>query len=123
MNEHSLYQKYPYLFEGTTLPKSKSPMAYGMQIGEGWTPIVERLSAELTELFPKVQYFQIKEKFGVLRVYVNLNGEDFESIYNLIDKYVIESKKVCEICGADGVLRTDRKWIQTLCDEHNTEGL
>lgn len=30
-----------------------------------------------------------------------------------------ESSFVCECCGAPGKLRTDREWMQTLCDRCN----
>ena len=30
-----------------------------------------------------------------------------------------KSRAICEDCGEPGVLRTDRFWLRTLCDECN----
>ena len=58
---------------------------------------------------------QIKEKFGRLRVYTTLN-DDY--IFGIGDITELLSEFVCESCGEKGELRTNRRWVRTLCDGH-----
>jgi len=84
---------------------------------------------------------QIKEKFGALRFYYHhsddkntIHAIDFlgtgtmrlypddkdilikKKIKELVSEYEKKSKSICEVCGSEGVLRTERPWIRTLCD-------
>jgi hypothetical protein len=58
---------------------------------------------------------QVKEKFGTLRFYCDgvVNPE--------IDAYIqfaeSMSRKMCEVCGNPGSIRTGG-WLKTLCDNH-----
>lgn len=86
---------------------------------------------------------QIKEKYGSLRFYYHFEREPIpihafdilgpkgvsgarimpkgnslsNKIAEIVSRYESKSKKVCEICGRDGVLRNELPWIRTLCDE------
>lgn len=86
---------------------------------------------------------QIKEKFGALRFYYafkgkskTIHGFDFisdngvggvritpkgdgfgETISSIVRKYEKKSRHICEVCGNPGELRTDLRWILTLCDD------
>ena len=80
----------------------------------GWANIIERLVLDLFALGWNGEVVQVKEKFGGLRFYIN-NGSD--AIYDRIEAAENESLKVCEVCGASGVLRGGG-WLKTLCDEH-----
>lgn len=61
---------------------------------------------------------QLKEKFGVLTIYLSHYPED-KVIYNNIKEIILNSVKqssiTCEICGAPGRLRTGI-WIKCKCD-------
>ena len=48
---------------------------------------------------------QAKQKFGVLRVYLNQSNTDTEA---LVQSAEAQSKVTCEVCGAGGELRIDR---------------
>lgn len=84
--------------------------------GPGWLPLVEALVVELNSL-PEGNWsksvFQIKEKFGTLRFYID---QASELAYSIIMKYESKSGGVCEYCGAPGMLRR-KGWYKTLCGE------
>ena len=94
---------------------------FGVECGDGWKclidPIFEYIKNynEDKKEEDKIIIFQIKEKFGGLRFYVD-NGN--EELHNMIDKAEEESYKVCEFCGSkEDVGQTANGWITTLC--HN----
>lgn len=99
-------------------------MAFGLDCGEGWHPLIKELLDKLeayTILFPlwkHLRILQIKEKWGSLNVYTNFLTNE---IVALIDEYEQKSLTICEICGKTGFLREDLSWIQTLCDDHYKE--
>lgn len=64
---------------------------------------------------PQVIAVQVKEKFGTLRFYFD-GGDHICHAYVAMAEAM--SARTCEMCGKSGVLRQDRGWIQTLCDEH-----
>ena len=88
------------------------------QFPPGWREI----SRALAEVFVRdqIEVFQVKEKFGGLRVYI---GSALEEVHRLIDNVEAKSFHVCEVCGASGELRNDLSWVLTLCEEHYEERL
>lgn len=85
-------------------------------VGKGWHGIVARLVDDLFALGWNGRVYQVKEKFGGLRFYAATNGAS--EIHDRIEEAMNESYKTCEECGEPGVIREDRSWIQTLCEEH-----
>ena len=105
----------------------------GANVGEGWVELVlstfEAIKNEL--LMSSTKGFdsnfavaQVKEKFGGLRLYYDLETEDTclsESIRSLVDTAESTSFKLCEECGTlEGVSSSDG-WAKTLCVEHHKE--
>lgn len=117
--ERALLKKYPMIFSGVD-PNHGSDMPWGIECGDGWYLILERLCQEIRGRVvkhhaPQVKFTQIKEKFGELRIYYS--GCD-KHVDELIDLAVIASKSVCEMCGAQGASqRTCHGWIKTLCTD------
>lgn len=77
-------------------------------VGKGWAPLIK-------EIFDKkpadVKIEQVKEKFGILRVYANdANFED-----GVIDEIEDKSSVICEWCGKPGSLDNRYYWLLTLC--------
>lgn len=142
-NLQDLIDAFPRLMhgEGPTIPG---------YVGFGWHPIVMRLMAAIDALLDDevargFRVVQVKEKFGGLRFYVDLNDRrditvdligvgrmlvydqedegtparppELERIYELIRAAEQEAAKTCEICGAPGALRRSG-WQVTLCDRH-----
>ena len=89
-------------------------------VGPGWRPLLARLHEELVKLVPDYKTAQVKEKFGLLRVYVDLTPPAREvcgdAVWQLLLKYERESGTVCEECGSPGRIRNSRYWLRTLCD-------
>jgi hypothetical protein len=81
---------------------------------EGWWPLIVEMDEQLAAIDPDIKYYQIKEKFGGLRVYTTQwSPEVIRTIADAGGK----SYRTCEYCGASGRLR-DLTWVKTLCDEH-----
>jgi|ERR1041385_2021069 hypothetical protein len=79
-------------------------------VGEGWAPLIR----EVFEKKPaEVKIQQVKEKFGVLRIYASDN--EFER--TVIREAETKSKTICEWCGKPGSIDNQKSWILTLCDE------
>jgi hypothetical protein len=94
----------------------------GFAIADGWEQLLRQLLAEIEherlkmppEQAAKVMLTCVKEKWGVLRVYVaNANDE----IRAACDRIEEASFGVCEECGATGddVYPDGGGWIRTLC--------
>lgn len=105
-----------------TLPWSDRPVWRGIDCGDGWLPIIERLDARLREISSDYRVVQVKEKFGTLRYYTDgFKGETWDAYANAVRQAEAESAVTCEVCGSAGVLDTELRWIRTLCPEHSRE--
>lgn len=119
--EQKLFDKYPSLFRERTLPSTKSLMRFGCDHGDGWYRIIEEICSRIEAIDTKKQvtFSQIKQKFGILRIYFNFTG-DREGLYKEVAKIIGEgeslSGKVCENCGDWGTKRGEG-WIKVLCDK------
>lgn len=120
--EQQLYEKYPTLFQNRTKSIQESCMAWGLECGGGWYDILDTLCDRIIETeeyilekdsnYKRVKFDQIKEKFGVLRIYYS-GGNEF--IAGMISMACELSYKTCEACGNRGK-QNKRGWISTLCD-------
>ena len=78
------------------------------------------MCVEIDDLYLKrdcnidVIIFQIKEKYGELRVYDDKLDVEIGFI---IGKYERLSEHTCEICGAEGKLIKDGYWIKVRCED------
>jgi hypothetical protein len=95
-------------------------LAYRDHIPEGWRPLFDALVTDLHEIDPAFRVVQAKQKFGELRVYLEASSP---RSLELIDAATRQSKKACEICGAQADLRVTHGYYQTLCAEHRGESL
>jgi len=122
--EKALYEKYPELFRQASLPESQSCMFWGIACGDGWYEIMDTLCSLIQHRvnrkkienhdYQQVEFAQIKEKFGELRIYAC--GCD-EYVGALIDFACLTSLKTCESCGSPGKMSNKKGWMQTLCEE------
>lgn len=123
MTFNDLYEKYPDLFQQRSLDSTKTNMCWGILTGEGWIDLIDRMCQELMEKHPWVEFTQIKEKFGQLRVYIapsQVTLPEYDAARKLIGRYEAESDSICEQCGAPGKLNRERGWIRVECEEHWT---
>ena len=61
----------------------------------------------------QIEYTQIKEKFGTLRVYTNMTDSFCDGVIAMAESM---SAITCEQCGLPGKARNDG-WIVTLCEK------
>jgi len=106
LKDKQLREQWPYLYGDVHI-----------NVGDGWFNLLYELSTKIEQYctfnnvpFPVV--FQIKEKFGGLRYYV-------EYVDDIIYKYIQEAESasfsVCEYCGNIGS-RKGSGWVKTLCE-------
>jgi hypothetical protein len=79
-------------------------------VGPGWAKLIEQ-GFNLC-LKRGAGIIQIKEKFGGLRFYCDIDGTDEFLQLNLMEK----SYTICEECGRPGEERPGG-WVKTLCDD------
>lgn len=96
--ERKLIDKYPKLFRQASLSIQESCMAWGIDTGDGWYQILEDLCEELSQI-SGVEFAQIKNKFGLLRIYIDNPTEEANL---LIGEAEIKSAHTCESCGFPG---------------------
>jgi len=64
-------------------------------VGRGWWPLLEEMDKELANLYSDYSIAQVKEKFGILRVYadnIDDRGQD------IVNNYEHKSATTCEVC-------------------------
>ena len=116
--QRQLFKRFPKLFTQRKLPMSQTCMCWLFECGDGWYNIINDLCHNLQGINADIEFSQIKEKFGTLRVYYDNNGEyDTSNVDELIDYAEKASEDTCEYCGSMvGVTQTDG-WIVTLCKD------
>lgn len=72
--EKKLCEKYPEMFKGTLRPVTESLMCFGCQCADGWYRIIDDVCRYLhtyasANRLPMIEFTQIKEKYGSLRMY------------------------------------------------------
>ncbi len=119
--ERALVEKYPTLFRQWHLDAFNHCMGRGIEVQEGWYPLIDELAAEISLLappkddpdFPQYEFGQIKQKFGLLRVYMDPHTEEVAAV---VSKYESRSEHVCERCGStDGAGIRSGGWMAARC--------
>jgi len=93
------------------------PDNWGRIIGcdRGWFPLIVQLDHDLAQLDPSYVVFQVKEKWGALRLYFESAPEVAEAMQAVVDRATKASRGICELCGAPGMLMEDLLRVKTLC--------
>ncbi len=125
---YHLKEKYPKIFAHPC----------ELSVGDGWFDLIDVLCNNIQghidnenrhrewrikhgddpdsiEIPGQVEAFQIKEKFGTLRFYVNQSND---YVYGLISMAEDMSGRICEDCGKPGETGNhyDNNFIRTMCD-------
>lgn len=82
---------------------------------DGWKNLVSKLIDDLVDAGWNGVVYQVKEKFGGLRFYID-TGND--KIHTLINDAELKSYSICDVCGKPGK-RMGSNWVRTRCDEHS----
>lgn len=108
-NINKLLNIYPELFK---------ELKFGFECGDGWTNILEALCECIININyenkPQMTFVQIKEKFGLLRIYTNNTDEFMDGMIAMAESM---SSKICEYCGSTKDISSEGGYIQTLCKE------
>lgn len=97
----------------------------GFLCGPGWYPLIEGLSADLSEIIRQdglrcFRVLQVKEKLGSLRFYIRGGNEP---ALERISKAARAAENICEGCGAVSHVRIVDGWLTTLCDKCRSQAL
>lgn len=116
-------KKYPFMIPRDITGKPywlRKPYDFVETFGIGWNKAFgKQLCEELREELIKSNYlyqfrfYQIKEKYGQLRIYHNGNRE----IDHIIDCYSTLSENICYRCGKPDVPMTNTGWLLPMCRE------
>lgn len=130
----NLYDKYPEIFAQKDLPMTQTAMCWNICCGEGWYNILDtlcdsiqnhidneryriKLHKEMGKLppdapdYPQIEFTQVKEKYGGLRVYLNYYDQYIDGLIHMAE---MMSYCTCENCGNPGK-PNEEGWITTLC--------
>ena len=132
-----LVKTFPKFYADRFKSPQESCMSFGVDTGNGWFTIVWEMSEKLEKIINTIQitcafcteeqanctckefepYWpraaQIKEKFGILRVYMTSQTKEMDEI---IAEAENKSSKTCELCGDSGK-RRGGGWVVTECDK------
>lgn len=97
---------------------------YGIETGNGWYSLIEKLSLQLEEILLKIpeqerknyRAIQIKQKLGLLRFYLSDSTPEMDA---LIIQAEENSGCVCEICGEPGGIINSSFVRRTRCLIHS----
>ena len=115
-----LFKKYPKIFQDRTKSPKETCMCFGLEIGDGWYWLIDRLCEVLQWNVdendePQIVASQVKEKFGGLRFYVNGATEKQYAQISLAEHM---SYHICFNCGSTKNIRqTAIGWVVTLCED------
>jgi hypothetical protein len=118
--EAKLFEKYPDIFVEKDLPMNQTCMCWGIECGDGWYDLLDRLCEKIESVFKEepdlrgeLRAVQVKEKYGGLRFYMNYCHDKVEEFIREAED---ESERTCEACGSPGEIG-GMGWISCLCDE------
>lgn len=120
ITQNQIIDKFPKLFKQTKLPMTETAMCFGLECGNGWAELINDTCTKLqtqidAKIIPQIEFTQVKEKYGTLRIYFTPYDEKVNTIIDKAEKY---TSKICEICGTtENVSMNSNGWISTLCDK------
>lgn len=105
--------------------KIKPPYYSAIEVDEGWYQLVIDCDKELSEIDPKYDLQQIKEKFGGLRYYFQPSDPSLRGKMDaVVSKYEEIASQTCEATGGPGVLmKSVGHWLKTLNPEYAGKSL
>lgn len=138
--QQKLFDKYPRLFKQRKLSMSETAMCWGIDCGPGWYDLLDQLCGWINwhmeknaHTFPQVEFTQVKEKFGQLRVYYETRPipkkvyDKFKKKYctYLPDTYDEYMKDLSDGCGhheLEGAISFAETLSGTICEDCGKPG-
>ena len=119
-NTELLYARYPSLFDH----RHEAGGYRGIECPDGWFAIVNGLCHQIVN-HPQghdLKVFQIKEKFGALRFYLDEGSlTNIEGLNEAYERAANASVGTCEKCGEPGELMKIHRVMKTLCPNHEVQ--
>ena len=98
------------------------PFFQTIDCNQGWHQLIVDCHRELSVIDPDYKLYQVKEKFGGLRYYIDSSSKDYYAMRDVIDKFERLSLQTCEYTGEPGVLAKGKGgWMKTLSKEVMSE--
>ena len=129
--QKELFKRHEALLKKSKDPKvsSRNPFyLFGIECCDGWFNLLDKLMGKITKTCTnKCDYpiiFQIKQKFGGLRFYIeSLKSDDNvrDEILKHIKEAEDESCQTCEICGEQGEIKNIKGWLSCVCEKHRNQ--
>jgi hypothetical protein len=114
ITQEKIEKDFSYMFKAD----KNSPMGwFGIECGRGWNDLIYEMCSEIKKADKRknIKFAQIKEKFGLLRVYIDSSTSKIYPV--IIEKYERKSATICEKCGEKGKTRNVNGWLTTLCNQ------
>lgn len=95
-----------------------------VDVNPGWADLVLELNERLAMLVPDYEVHQVKEKFGGLRYYVEIDYDNcaYADFDRLIQEAESASLRICDKCGEPGsIVNTSPYWVATRCADHGPQ--
>lgn len=89
-------------------------MGISDEVGQGWWPLLSKMFKELKSEGWQGTLSQVKEKFGLLRVYLDSYDES-DKWAQIVDRAESDSGRICEPCGAPAKCEWENGWARTEC--------
>jgi len=96
--ENKLYTDFPKMFRQKDLPMTETCMCWGIECPSEWFDIIygvcETLQSmtdnnkDISDKYPQVEFTQVKEKFGSLCMYNNVNSDYVNGVLDLAETMV-----------------------------------
>lgn len=122
--EDKIMSQFPW-FEAKTIWGENLGCGMGCDCDDGWYNLIHDFCKELDDFYKtknkninKIKIYQIKEKYGTLRIYL---GNYIDGVDDIVAKYEDLSGEICEMCGNIGDISISGSWYKTLCEKHREE--
>lgn len=112
--EKAIVNEFPEFFPEIYGDPTKTCLAWGLAIGDGWMPMFHKLCSDIKAALngDQFEFTQVKEKFGGLRAYY-CGGND--AVSKLIRDAENDSYNICESCGTRDNVTVEGGWVKALC--------
>lgn len=110
-----LRERHPSLFSS---PPDTPLGERGIEVGDGWFELLAKSFGDIERAAQSsgvdaAHLVQVKEKFGLLRIYVQ--GPSHDAIDDVLQRAEQASTVICEACGRNGNLVSDIGWLRVRC--------
>jgi hypothetical protein len=117
VKEKELLKKYSKIFAQYKWPPTKTAMCWGLEFGNGWYNLIDKLCENIqhyidTHKQEQIQATQVKQKFGGLCFYYR----PYNKIVDILIQVAMnDSVKTCETCGSTEDVKLTKGWVTPLC--------